>query len=250
MKVVGYIRVSTEEQAQDGVSLDAQRAKVEGYARLYDLTLVDVVADAGQSAKTLDRPGLARALELLNAGRAAGLVVAKLDRLTRSVADLATLLDAYFGERPGKQLFSVADAIDTRTAAGRLVLNVLMSVAQWERETIVERTRDAMRHKKGRAERVGQLPYGRDLAADGRTLVPNDREQQVLAEIRVRRDRGHSLRRIAAELTRLGVPTKTGNARWSHSSIADILKGAHHAQGQDQDRPERETPGRGPARAE
>jgi site-specific DNA recombinase len=228
MKVVGYIRVSTEEQASDGVSLDAQRAKVEGYARLYDLTLVDIVVDAGQSAKTLDRPGLARALALLDAGRAAGLLVAKLDRLTRSVAD----------------------AIDTRTAAGRLVLNVLMSVAQWERETIVERTRDAMRHKKGRAERVGQVPYGHDLAADGRTLVPNDREQHVLAEIRVRRDRGHSLRRIAAELTRIGVPTKTGNARWSHSSIADILKGARHAQDHTQDRPEPDAPGRGPARAE
>src|SRR4051794_7553353 len=98
MRVIGYVRVSTDEQARDGVSLAAQIEKVGAYARLYDLELVDIVTDAGASAKTLDRPGFARVLAMLDAGEVDGVVVVKLDRLTRSVADLATLLDGYFGE--------------------------------------------------------------------------------------------------------------------------------------------------------
>src|SRR5262245_9845331 len=98
MRVIGYIRVSTEEQATAGVSLSAQAEKVRAYCALYDLTLLEVVEDAGASAKTLERPGLQRALSALRRGEADGVVVAKLDRLTRSVADMATLIDAHFGE--------------------------------------------------------------------------------------------------------------------------------------------------------
>lgn len=224
MRVVGYIRVSTEEQASEGVSLDAQRAKLEAYARLYELDLVAVEVDAGASAKTLERPGLRRALARLEGGDVEGLLIAKLDRLSRSVADWNALIEAHFGPGGGRQLFSVADSIDTRTAAGRLVLNVLMSVAQWERETIVERTRDAMAHKRTRSERVGQVPFGHDLAPDGRNLVPNARELAALADVRRWRAEGRTLRAIAAELTRLGVPTKNGRPTWTHTTVADILR--------------------------
>ena len=157
MRVVGYIRVSTEEQADRGLSLAAQRAKVEGYCRLYDLELVAIIEDAGQSAKTLKRDGLQHGLAMLRKGEAQGLVIAKLDRLTRSVGDWQDLIDCYFGERAGRQLFSVADSIDTRTAACRLVLNVLLSVAKWEREAIGERTRDALQHKIARGERLSRF---------------------------------------------------------------------------------------------
>ena len=122
-RVIGYVRVSTEGQADGGVSLDAQRAKLAAYCVALDLDLVCIEEDAGLSAKTLDRPALARALDALRAGRADALLVAKLDRLTRSVRDLGTLVDTYFAA--GKwALLSVADSIDTRSAAGRLVLNV------------------------------------------------------------------------------------------------------------------------------
>jgi site-specific DNA recombinase len=224
MKVVGYIRVSTEEQASEGVSLEAQRAKLVAYAKLYELDLVAVCVDAGVSAKTLERPGLRSALARLAGGDVEGLLIAKLDRLSRSVADWNTLIESHFGPGGGRQLFSVADSIDTRTAAGRLVLNVLMSVAQWERETIVERTRDAMAHKRTRSERVGQVPFGHDLADDGRALVPNERELEVLADVRRWHAAGRPLRRIAAELTRLGVPTKNGRPAWSHITVAAILR--------------------------
>lgn len=226
MKVIGYVRVSTEEQATNGQSLDAQRAKLDAYAKLYDLELVAVVEDAGQSAKSLNRPGLQTALAALRRGEADGVLIAKLDRLTRSVADWQALIDGYFGDRPGKQLFSVADSIDTRTAAGRLVLNVLLSVAQWERETIGERTRDALQHKIRKGERCGKVRFGYDLAADGRTLVENPAEQSVLRSVRDSRAAGQSLRAIAADLTRSGVATKDGKPAWTHTAVNRLLQRA------------------------
>ena len=143
-RAIAYLRVSTDKQADEGVSLEAQRAKLEAYASLYDLDLVAVEVDAGVSAKSLDRPALGRALAMLRAGRADALLVVKLDRLTRSVRDLGELLDGYFGPEKKAALLSVADQIDTRTAAGRMVLNILTSVAQWEREAIGERTQMAL----------------------------------------------------------------------------------------------------------
>lgn len=217
-RVIGYARVSTEEQASDGVSLGAQVEKIKAYAALYDLELVEVIVDPGASAKTIDRPGLNRALSMLRGGQASGLVVAKLDRLTRSVADLAVLLDEYFGERPGKQLFSVADAIDTRTAAGRMVLNILMSVAQWEREAIAERTKDALRHKRSRGERTGQIPLGFRLAEDGVHLVEDESEQHALATVRALRAEGKSVRGIAEEMNRRGIPAK-GKRGWHKTTV-------------------------------
>ena len=101
-KAVGYIRVSTDKQADHGISLDAQRTKLEAYAALYDIELVAVIVDAGVSAKTLQRPGLQQALGMLRRGEADALLVAKLDRLTRSVKDLGTLLDAYFRRQPSR----------------------------------------------------------------------------------------------------------------------------------------------------
>ena len=116
-RTVAYLRVSTDKQADAGVSLEAQQDKAKAYASLYDLSLVEVVIDAGESAKTLERPGLQRALTMLKTGKADALLVVKLDRLTRSVVDLGALIETYFA--PGKAaLLSVSEQIDTRSAAG------------------------------------------------------------------------------------------------------------------------------------
>jgi DNA invertase Pin-like site-specific DNA recombinase len=199
-RTIAYLRVSTEKQADRGVSLDAQRAKVQAYAQLYDLDLTEVIVDAGESAKSLDRPGLQRALAMLKARQADALLVVKLDRLTRSVSDLGGLVERYFA--PGKAaLLSVGEQIDTRSAAGRLVLNVLASVAQWEREAIGERTATAMQHKADQGEYTGgQAPYGRRVAAHGGRLEPDAKEQEARALARQLRSQGLSLRAVAAEL--------------------------------------------------
>jgi len=222
MNVIAYCRVSTAEQSDSGVSLDAQQAKMRAYADLYNLTIVETIIDA-ESAKSLRRDGLQRALHLLRTGKVDGLLIVKLDRLTRSVADWQALIDAFFGERGGKQLFSVNDSIDTRTAAGRLVLNVLITVAQWERETIGERTKEALRHKINNGQRVGKVRFGFDLAPDGITLVENPAEQQTLAFMRSLRAAGRTLRQIAAELTARQIPTKERKPRWTHTAVAYIL---------------------------
>lgn len=225
MRCVAYARVSTEEQARDGVSLDVQRDKMRLYAELHGLDLAEVVTDAGASAKSLDRPGLAKALGMLDRGRARGLVVFKLDRLTRHLGDWSALIDRYFGEKPGRTLMSVSESIDTRTAAGRMVLNIMMTVAQWERETIVERTRAAMRFKRARGERVSRrIPYGYDLADDGRNLTPNGAELAVVARILALAAGGARPGQIAAELTADGVPTKNGGAGWARTTVVSILK--------------------------
>jgi site-specific DNA recombinase len=223
MKIVVYVRVSTQDQAANGVSLEAQEARLRAYAGIYDLAVVDAIADAGESGKSLNRPGLQRALAMLRRGEADGLAVVSLSRLTRSVRDWQDLVDGYFGERPGKQLFSVNESIDTRSAMGRMVLNILLSVAQAERETTCERTKAALTHKITNGQRCGRLRYGYDLDPDGKSLVPNPSEQVTIATMRELRQAGYSLRRIAAELTAAGVPTKQGRAAWSSAAASRIL---------------------------
>jgi len=211
-RAVAYVRVSTEKQADEGVSLEAQRAKVEAYASLYGVELVGVEVDAGVSAKTLDRPGLQRALAALRSGSADALLVVKLDRLTRSVRDLADLVDGYFAS--GRwTLLSVSDQIDTRSAAGRLVLNVLASVGQWEREATGERTSAALAYKAERGEFTGgEAPYGFRLGGDGVHLEEDAAEQAVLAEARRLRTAGLSLRAVARTLDSNGLRARNGRA--------------------------------------
>lgn len=208
-KAIGYIRVSTEQQADGGVSLDAQRARVEAMAVVGGYELVSIEVDAGVSASTLERPGLQSALSALESGAADTLLIVKLDRLTRSVRDLDTLLTTYFAER--FCLVSAGESIDTSTAAGRMVLNILMSVSQWEREAIGERTAAAMKHKIARGEYTGgNVRYGYKLAADGVSLVECEREQEVIATVRELRASGLSLRKISDELARRGITARSG----------------------------------------
>ena len=232
MRVVGYVRVSREEQARKGVSLEVQEEKVRQLAALHGLELVEVVPDPGLTAKTLKRPGLSRVLAMLKSGEADGVVIAKLDRLTRSIRDWQTLIERYFGEKPGKTLLSVSDSVDTRTAAGRMVLNIIMTVAQWEREAIGERTRDALQFKRRSGQRAGQVPYGMVIdATDARrstkghptALVIAPVEAAVLRKVKAWSRKGWSLRRIASELDARGIPPKRGAKRWCHTSVQSLL---------------------------
>lgn len=220
LKVVGYVRVSTEQQASDGVSLAAQREKIEQYCALYDLDLIAVVEDAGQSAKTLEREGLRQALDSLNDDEASALIVSKLDRLTRSVADLSILLEKYFASR--FDLVSVGEQVNTGTAAGRLVLNVLMSVSQWEREAISERTKTALQFKKSQGQRVGSIPYGFELAADGGAMEENPEEQEIIRAVLKFHQAGLSLGKIAAQLGAHGY-TSRGGGKWHPQTVKNII---------------------------
>lgn len=210
-RAIGYVRVSTSDQAEHGVSLAAQREKLAAFAALYDLDLIEVVADEGLSAKNLDRPGLQGALAKLAKGEADALIAVSLSRLTRSVKDLGTLVDSYFGPK-GAALLSVSENLDTRTSGGRLVLHILGAVAAWERDAVCERTSAAMQHKKARGEYIGgRAPYGFALASDG-SLVAHEGEQQTVARARALDAEGRSLRSIAATLASEGHMTRNGGA--------------------------------------
>ena len=213
--------MSTEKQADLGVSLDAQTARIHAMAVVHGANVLDVIVDAGESAKSLNRPGMARVLALVDAGAVDTVIITKLDRLTRSVADLAELIGRF--ERRGVSLVSVADALDTRSAAGRLVLNIMVSVSQWEREAIGERTRDAIRHKQAHGERVGTVPFGYRLAGDGVRLEADDVEQGILSRIRDLSTKGLTSRQIAAELNRQGVTTRRGTP-WRFRYVAHTLR--------------------------
>lgn len=226
MKAIVYLRVSTEQQAESGLGLEAQEAKCRAYCEALDVTVVEVIVDAGESAGSLQRPGLARVLASLDEGLADGVVVAKLDRLTRSVRDLGHLVETYFAER--FSLLSVGDSIDTRSAAGRLVLNVLMSVAQWEREAIGERTRDALAAKRARGERAGTVPFGYS-ADDAGKLSPEPAEQAVVERVRsLRQDRGLTVREIVVQLQSEGVVSRRGTP-FQRSRVAEMLSAASAA---------------------
>jgi site-specific DNA recombinase len=220
MKAIGYARVSTDKQADRGVSLDAQTEKIRAMVVVHGADLADIIVEAGESAKSLNRPGMQRLLALVDAGEVQAVIVAKLDRLTRSVRDLCELLEKF--ERRGVALISVAESLDTGSAAGRLVLNIMTAVSQWEREAIGERTRDALSHKRSNGERVGNIQFGYRLGAYGKHVVPDASEQAVIDAIGDMRASGTSLRRIASDLNNRGFRTRRGSP-WRLESIARVV---------------------------
>ena len=199
---IGYIRVSTEGQAQDGVSLDAQRAKIAAWCELNDYTLAAVHVDAGISGKSADnRPGLQAAPAQGREGAAP--VVYSLSRLARSTRDTIEISERL--NKIGGDLVSLSEKIDTTTAAGKMVFRMLAVLAEFERDQISERTASAMQFKKAKGERVGSVPYGYFLDGDNTTLIENPAEQDVIRQARELQAAGLSLRKIAAELNRRGL---------------------------------------------
>ena len=223
-KSIVYIRVITQEQAESGLSLSYQGAKIRSYCEALDIELLDVVADAGFSAKSMNRPAMQDIIKMIERKEVDAVVILKLDRLTRSVKDLGFITELI--NKTGVALVSVQDSINTSTAAGRLVLNVLGSVAQWERESNGERVKAAMSVKKSAGQRVGDVPYGFDLADDGATLVENPNEQKALELIRELRAKGLSFRKIASELESRGIETKKGRSTWQPQTISNLCMGA------------------------
>jgi len=206
VKAIAYLRVSTQEQARSGLGLAAQRIAIETEARRRGWS-VTVYVDDGWSAGSLSRPALQEALRALKRGEAEALVVAKLDRLSRSLVDFAGLMDV--SRREGWALVALDLGIDTTTPAGELVANVMASVAQWERRVIAQRTKEALAAAKQRGVHVGRRS----------TLPP-----EVVERVRVRRAQGLTLRAIAAELNAEGVPTGQGGAEWRANSVSLVLK--------------------------
>ncbi len=203
-----------------------QAERIQAYCALKQLTLVRLITDAGVSGgKSLaSRKGGAALLDAIHRREARAVVMFKLERMFRNAGDGLTTVEGW--ERAGVALHVVdlgGNAIDTTSAAGRFMLTVLAGAAEMERNLVRERTTAALAVKRANGERVGTIPYGFDLGEDGKTLVANEIEQAVLADIRTRRSQGWTLQRIANDLSERGIATKKGRARWSHQAVAGML---------------------------
>lgn len=221
--VVGYVRVSTKEQANSKLSLTHQDEKIRHWAAAHDLELSKVYRDEAESAKDLNRPAVQELLREVERGRVAHVVIYKLDRLTRSVGDLGKLVELF--DRKGVGLAAVVESLDTSSASGRLVVNMLGAIAQWERETISERTQAALDVKRQRGERLGGfVPYG--WTSQRGKLVQNPKEHEVvvwITEARWGSRWGGPLgyQDIADKMNRTGVKPRTGR-KWYASTIRGI----------------------------
>lgn len=219
-RAFGYLRVSTDQQSESGLGLDAQRVAVEQAALRLGLPLADVFTDAGLSG-ALDlesRPSLFAAVQGLKRGDV--LIVAKRDRLGRDLIGVAMIERSIM--RKGARVVSAAgEGTESTDAGGMLQRQILDVFAEYERRLIGQRTKAALRAKRDRGERAGNLPFGYQLNADGRTLDTNAAEQTVLSILRELRTAGYSLRQIAAELNRQGFTTRRGSP-WRHQYVAAL----------------------------
>jgi site-specific DNA recombinase len=221
MNANGYIRVSSEEQADSGLGLDAQRDRIAAFCALKGLTLTEVFEDAGVSGgKPLaSRPAGARMLAAVRRNRVV-VVVAKLDRLFRSVADAATTIADF--DRRGIQLAAVAEGFDMTNPYGRAMAQMASVFAELERAMIRERTRSALGVKRSRGERISRhAPFGWDFGPEG-NLVENPTEQEARGRMQALRASGKSFREIAGLLDREGVRPKRG-VSWQHTAVRTIL---------------------------
>lgn len=223
-KAVCYIRVSTEEQARGGVSLAAQEERLAAYCKMAGLEIVEVIREEGVSAgKPLaTRPGGERLLQLVARKRIKHVVALKLDRLFRDAEDALHQTKAW--DKAGIALHLVdmgGQTLNTATAMGRFFLNMMAGFAELERNLIAERTATALAHKKAHREVYSPTPYGFDRVEE--TLAENAQEQETLAQIFAWRQAGWSLRKIAGELNRRGIPTKQGG-RWYASTVRYLLQ--------------------------
>ena len=208
-KVVAYLRVSSQEQADSGLGLAAQRSAIEGEAARRGWTVAAWHEDAGISGKSLKRPALAAAIEDVEEGRAAALVVAKLDRLSRSLLDFASLMES--ARAGGWGLVALDLQVDTTTPGGEMMANVMATFAHYERRLIGQRTRDALGALKASGASLGR---------------PRTLPAEVLNRIVAEHEAGAGWSEIARRLNVDNVPTAQGGARWHPSTVRYVCLAA------------------------
>lgn len=226
-RAVLYIRVSTGKQVEHGHSLDAQRERLMAYADRHVLQVVDVIVDGGESAGTLNRPGLRRALDMIEAGEADVLVATKGDRISRNLRDLLNLA-ATLAEHDAS--IATADGtFDTTTPMGMAMTQMQGVFAQLERAMASERTREGMAAAKAKGVRLGRPPFGYMVVDGELVLDPSkadelERRRQLARRIVELQGEGQSLRQIAEALAADGTPTPTGRGSWTAAAVSRAAK--------------------------
>jgi len=226
LRAVGYLRVSTEEQAKKGISLDAQEKIIRSFIDAKEWKLMECVKDPGFSGKNLKRPGLQRMIELCKSNGVDVIVVYKLDRLSRRTRDMFELVEDVF-EKNKVELASVTETIDTSTAMGSAFFGILTVLAQLERERIGERVSDARAFRDEKGEWTGRPPYGYELAFDNKgerikgklVAVPSKLKHYTIAKKMY--DDGYSQKAISAKF---GFKSIRGSVRLIETDVKDLRK--------------------------
>lgn len=217
-----YVRVSTTEQAASGLGLAVQEFKAREYARVLNVgggLPVRVYADEGASAAKMDRPALQELLAAVKGKRVAAVVVLKIDRLSRSLRNLLELVNLF--SESGVAFHAVDERVDTSSPSGRMMLSLLGTFAEFEREQCSSRTKAAIHMKKASGRAHGFTSFGQKVV-DGR-LVADEGDQEAAALMLRLNSEGKSYREIADALTAAGFATKRGAAKWSKQTVAAIL---------------------------
>lgn len=219
-QAVIYIRVSTLDQANEGVSLAAQRARAEQWAAANGYgVLPHVFCDTVSGKRITNRPELQRALDEACRVKGRALIVYSLSRLARSTRDAIAIAERL--AKAGCDLVSLTEKLDTTTAAGKMMFRMLAVLAEFERDLISERTRTALAHKASKGERVGQIPFGKRVDDATALLVNDDGERVTLAHIARLRAANASWQGIADDLNANNIGTKTGR-RWTWQTARKI----------------------------
>lgn len=208
MKAIGYIRVSTEEQAKNGTSLDMQQAKIQAYTALEDMDLIETVADEGLSGCSIKgRPGIQKILEMVKTRQVKAVIVYKLDRLARNTIE--ALQVAKLMDRHGVALHSITEKLDTKSALGRFFFTLMASIAEMERGIIGERICAAMSRKREKGEACNNNPpYGLYIVGD--RLEPHPFEQRVIMRVQELRLLKYTIHGIIRELSKEGLFNRKG----------------------------------------
>lgn len=222
---IGYLRVSTNDQAESGLGVEAQRASILRASRRLGVPVVAWHLDAGisGSAGPEKRPALMSAIDALSDGDV--LIIAKRDRLSRDVL-LACWIDKEVARKRARIVSAAGEGTEADDPSNILMRRIIDSFAEYERRVIAARTKAALQAKRARGERVGSVPFGFSLDANGMTLVEDDREQYAIrVMVNLRASRGWSYRRIIDELARRQITAKCGG-RWHPKVVMDICRRA------------------------
>ena len=218
LRVVGYCRTSTDKQ---DLSIEVQEKKIRAYCEFSEYSNITILKDHA-SAKSFDRPAMKQILEMIKAKKIDVLVIYKLDRLTRSIVDLNNFVPMCNDN--DVSLYSIQDSLDTKSATGRLVMNMLATVSQWEREVISERTREALQQKKSNGKRYcSNAPFGKEFDADG-NMVDSEKEISDFGLMQQLRTSNFTYGEICERLEFDGIISRSGKP-YSRSFIGKLLKG-------------------------
>jgi DNA invertase Pin-like site-specific DNA recombinase len=227
-KAVAYIRVSSDEQADFGISLDAQATKLHAYAQVKGFELAAVISDPAVSGHMPlgERAGGRRLLDLVEAGTVEHVLAVKLDRLFRNALNCLQLVEVWTRQGVGLHILDMGgNAVDTSSAMGKMFLTMAAGFAEMERNLIAERTKAALERKRERGERLGgHLPYGYEVAAGSKRLLESATDKKLLARARRLQRAGMSVRAIAAKLASEGYVTRRGRPM-TKSTVGNLLKG-------------------------